>query len=536
MIYLTNAFFVLKAISLVELKEVTILLSILFLIRALFDFPSGIIGDWIGQRSVLVICALIYGLSYSQMGLANTFSDLVLAFFLLGIAEAMKTGSFFSWFDNTYKQITIEDKDLVLYNKIISRYGMMKLFILSMAFIIGAQLINMFNYELIFKWQSYLFLIVCFVFILVIRDYRIDKTVSKQKKSTKSIIKSSLSISWNNKQVRYVLLGSAIMWVTFAYWEKFLSIMLYKEIAKTDDIIGIVIALEFFIAAIITGFMGLIANRIVKIKNWLIILYVITCPVFFGGLYFFVTEYPIASSFAIQDIIVYLMIFILISMPFLLRNLLNYRLLLDIVPDENRSSVYSLLSTITFITAAIVINISGEAFDVTLENALLLNVWIGFFGAIIVVAILLFYKPSSRSIHPFSFFNAYLINHEMKIGDVLAIAESKYLKKYKEEIDNLSNQLLKGALEDSHLQEEELVLINQIVTDIQGYTIFLTKGKLKTQSKDEFYGELKLYKDKIWKNATKMAGSQISDESSHIFVTLSNFFNSSPLFELTKEK
>ena len=113
----------------------------------------------------------------------------------------------------------------------------------------------------------------------------------------------------------------------------------------------------------------------------------------------------------------------------------------------------------------------------------------------------------------------------------------KYLKKYKQEVEMISNQLMKTAMADSILQEEELHLVDQIVTDIQGFAIFLNRGKLKEQTKEEFHEELSAYRDKIMKNAQYRSTliEQSSDNTNEIIQTLYTILQSSSLFAEIKK-
>ncbi|MHA1989448.1 MAG: MFS transporter [Candidatus Hodarchaeales archaeon] len=534
LISLTDAFFIIQASESVGLKELTILLAILFLSKALLDFPAGIIADWIGQKSSLVISAILFALSYYQISLAENFSGFTLAFLALGFAEALQSDTFFNWFDNKYKEIVVEDTEWTIYSKIISRYSMVEMFVLASAYIIGAQLVATFTRSRIFLYQSVLFLLLIFLFLLVIRDYKIDKTAPKAPRIKLSeIVKGAFAYSFKNRIVFLFLLGSAITGVAIVYWDYFLSILLYKELVHgSDNWIGVAIAIEYFIAGILTGLLGILTNKIIKFKRWLILSLLIAFPLFFGGIYLFIRDSTLSAEFFYIDLAKFFILFTVITIPYYFYKLLNYRLLIDIIPDEFRSSIYSLLTSITFIFGSIVIFLGSETFSVSLEISFYWNTIIATVGAFLIIFILFFYKPSSRSIHPYSFFNTFLINRKLGISNVVHVLESKELKKYKKEIESISNRLMKVALEDGQLTEEELMLIDQITTGIQGYTMFLQSGKVKSLGKGQYQQELAILKDKIWKNAQNlvMTNQSLSEENSKLLIELKSIMDESEIF------
>ncbi|MFX0092291.1 MAG: hypothetical protein ACFFBD_11060 [Candidatus Hodarchaeota archaeon] len=50
---LSNTFFILFIIDYLGYAEAGLLLGLYFLIHAVFDYPTGVLGDWIGQKWIL---------------------------------------------------------------------------------------------------------------------------------------------------------------------------------------------------------------------------------------------------------------------------------------------------------------------------------------------------------------------------------------------------------------------------------------------------------------------------------------------------
>ena len=99
-------------------------------------------------------------------------------------------------------------------------------------------------------------------------------------------------------------------------------------------------------------------------------------------------------------------------------------------------------------------------------------------------------------------------------------------------------------MKDSIIQEDELHLIDQIITDIQGFAIFLNRGKLKGQkgqkgqTNEEFQEELSGYRDKILKNAQYRSTltEQSHDDANEIIQTLQTILQTSNLFAQMNKK
>ena len=82
-IMLTNTFIILHALEFLSLPQLGVVLGIQFAIQAITDYPTGAIGDWIGQRWVLFIAALSYCFSFIFLSQATDFVSILFAFILI---------------------------------------------------------------------------------------------------------------------------------------------------------------------------------------------------------------------------------------------------------------------------------------------------------------------------------------------------------------------------------------------------------------------------------------------------------------------
>ncbi|MHA2278862.1 MAG: hypothetical protein ACXAC2_24040, partial [Candidatus Kariarchaeaceae archaeon] len=83
-VMLTNTFLILYALETLSIKQLGLILGIKFGIQALTDYPTGALGDWIGQRWVLFIASLSFAIGLIMLSYANNFELMVFGFAIIG--------------------------------------------------------------------------------------------------------------------------------------------------------------------------------------------------------------------------------------------------------------------------------------------------------------------------------------------------------------------------------------------------------------------------------------------------------------------
>ena len=99
---MSNTFLVLFTIDAIGFTLAAICTSIMLATQMFFDYPSGSLGDWIGQRWVLTIAFGLYGISFFLLISATTYQDFGLISILNGLGNAQSSGTFNTWLDNNY--------------------------------------------------------------------------------------------------------------------------------------------------------------------------------------------------------------------------------------------------------------------------------------------------------------------------------------------------------------------------------------------------------------------------------------------------
>ncbi|MHA1979207.1 MAG: hypothetical protein ACW98I_20060, partial [Candidatus Hodarchaeales archaeon] len=123
-VMLTNTFLILFALEYLSLPELGILLALQAIIQAISDYPTGAVGDWIGQRWILFIAALSYGIGFILLSQASDLISISIPFLLIAFARSQESGAFISWLDNNYKYYVFEDDDKRIYSRFFGKYVM----------------------------------------------------------------------------------------------------------------------------------------------------------------------------------------------------------------------------------------------------------------------------------------------------------------------------------------------------------------------------------------------------------------------------
>ncbi|MHA1958488.1 MAG: hypothetical protein ACW968_16375, partial [Candidatus Thorarchaeota archaeon] len=104
-----------------------ILVSIQMVVQTLLDYPSGALGDWIGQRWVIGIGNMLYGVMFFMVSFVTSetpFLYLVALFAIQGIAQSQISGAWSAWFDNNYRVAMPNDTERKQYGVFWGRMGM----------------------------------------------------------------------------------------------------------------------------------------------------------------------------------------------------------------------------------------------------------------------------------------------------------------------------------------------------------------------------------------------------------------------------
>ena len=117
------------------------LVVIQMIVQISLDYPTGAIGDWIGQRWIIASAGICYALSFFMLSTVTRFTPffyLVIIYILNGLALSQQSGAFGAWFDNNYRVAMPGDTDRKQYGVFWGRMGMLMQVVATASLIPGS--------------------------------------------------------------------------------------------------------------------------------------------------------------------------------------------------------------------------------------------------------------------------------------------------------------------------------------------------------------------------------------------------------------
>ncbi|MFX0090219.1 MAG: MFS transporter [Candidatus Hodarchaeota archaeon] len=398
--FLSNTFYVLFVIDTVGLGHLGILIAVSFLIQAVLDYPSGVIGDWIGQKWILFIAYASYGLAYGVLFFADSFSTLLIVYILQAFAASQQSGALQAWFDNNYKVAADEaDPERKTYRFVIGRWGMFTNFTGAIAFVIGGLLATIYFRQIVFAIQAIAMFLLAIGLLFSIKDFPEVVRSERSIKNYFGLMGEGLRFVFLNKMVLLFVIGLCINAAIWTIWGNMILLPLYFGYTGSD---GGASLLRFIIWVIGVPIAALAANLGSKLGiEWLPRLQFLHTLCFFSSFMLlftwfpiYILEQPITGTFEPIAIILTIIILTFTPLIFYTANIIQQRIFFDLVPDQNRNSVYSLIPTLVLIINAPSALIGGQFLDIFGLTSTL------FFLAFLGVLYPMFFYISIRLIPP----------------------------------------------------------------------------------------------------------------------------------------
>ncbi|MHA2248962.1 MAG: MFS transporter [Candidatus Kariarchaeaceae archaeon] len=363
-IMFTNTFIILFALEKISITQLGIILSIQFIVQGATDYPTGAIGDWIGQRWIIFVATIFYGIGFFLFSFVQSFLGLLIVFLILGFAQGQESGAFKSWFDNNYKIYVVEDKDRRLYGQVLGKFTMIKDIITGLSIILGGYAVTFASRSIIFRIEGIILAIVAFVFLFVIKDHPNLSKIKPNMREYSGFLTGGLKAVKNHDTLRLLIAGMVISGAGFALFAGLILFPLYGEYGNSDEWIAIVRAVIFTLAALLIGWAAIQSKKIYNLKKWLSITVLLTDFLFFIGILIMTSIYHVPNHFTVISVIVIIFTFTVAYIPRYLVDVLQPRFLLDIIPDHNRNAVYSLIPTLILIISIPYMVIGGVLIEI----------------------------------------------------------------------------------------------------------------------------------------------------------------------------
>ncbi len=354
-----DTFLILIVLDFLSVGELSIILSIRFVIIACVDFPTGVLSDILGYRNVLIIALIGHIISLSIYFLANTYREFLIAYTISAIASSQESGALRSWFDNHYQtNQSGSDPNKKIYGAFTGRILTLNNFLRAFSYLISGIIAVYLSRRWIIGIDI---VIVLITLILIIRN--IDNKQEKSKITIRSYFTqmySGLTFLITEKGKFFFFIGSAfISGVTSGIWAGLLLFPLYESYSSNDFSIGVLRSFILIFGIITALIASKYAKHLKSIYKGLFISQLILGPVFYFilSVYYYITD-PV-NSYSIFSYFGLILIFQILGISEDFAVIINSRIIIDIVPNKQRNTIYSLLPTLMAIFGGCTILFGG---------------------------------------------------------------------------------------------------------------------------------------------------------------------------------
>ncbi|MBN2230079.1 MAG: MFS transporter [Candidatus Thorarchaeota archaeon] len=364
-----------------------VLVAVEMITQTILDYPSGALGDAIGQRWVIALGNSLYGVVFFMVSFVTSstpFLYLVVVFALQGVAQSQISGAWGAWFDNNYKIAMPADTDRKQYGVFWGRMGMISQIASTAALIPGSILAVVFQRAFVFQIEAVGAFIFALLVLRYIRDFPEVEALREERPSMSeytSLLREGVSYLWRTPFVKYLVIGSMLTASAISVWGQLILFPLYFSYLITDVAVASYRTIAFIPGVAANERSGIWSQKF-EPKKWIPRFRLLqACGfVFFlvlAVLMFVFPPVPNATEMVsvlwpftdialielpVQHVIPIIMLFSLFTVTMFFggfAEILTQRVLLDVIPSRNRNSLYSLQPTILLLLATPQIAILG---------------------------------------------------------------------------------------------------------------------------------------------------------------------------------
>ncbi|MFX0107690.1 MAG: MFS transporter [Candidatus Hodarchaeota archaeon] len=363
------------------------LIVIQMVIQLLLDYPTGAIGDWIGQRYIMASATLCYAVAFYLVSFVTTttpFWFLIVIYVIQGLGNSQQSGAFQTWFDNNYRVAMPGDNERKQYGVFWGRVGGIMQIVSTAALIPGSILAAVFGRPWVFQLQAVLAVILTVLGFRMITDFPEVEEARQERPSMSgyaAILKDGVNYLFSVPFVKYIVIGSMLAASSIMVWGNLILFPMYFAYLLTDVAVAMFRTLLFIPGVAAQERSGVWSRRF-EPKKWIPRFRLIqTCGfVFFtvfATIMFFLP--PATNGGPVLSVMLPLVNIEVLRIPFgnilpivlifftftltgffgAFAEILTQRVLLDAIPNRIRNSMYSLSPTIATIFALPQIGIYG---------------------------------------------------------------------------------------------------------------------------------------------------------------------------------
>ncbi|MFX0052749.1 MAG: MFS transporter [Candidatus Hermodarchaeota archaeon] len=349
---LSTAFYVLFVIDTVGIEQLGILIAIGFLLQAVLDYPSGVLGDWIGQRWILFIGYSFEALAFSILTFADSFLSLLGVYIIRAFAFSQQSGAIETWLDNNYKLVANDvDPQRKIYKFFMGRRMTIGNIVPGVATVLGGILATVFFRRAVFYIQFIGLVIMAVLFFIIVKDYPEIQRPKRSLKSYFNLLGEGVQFVISNRVILLFIIGLCIGEAMAIIWYEMILFPVYYSYTGSDAGVGILRFIIMVIGTVLTFYASKLVVK-VHIKRIPLLRFLDTV-IFYWGIALLTYLFPIEfNTFNPLAILLLIVNYSTIWLFYTLGNILAQRLFLDVVPDRNRNSIYSLIPTLLLLFTA----------------------------------------------------------------------------------------------------------------------------------------------------------------------------------------
>ncbi|MHA1964015.1 MAG: MFS transporter [Candidatus Thorarchaeota archaeon] len=358
------------------------LVVVQMVVQILLDYPTGAVGDWIGQRYIIAGANISYGIAFiliSFVTLDTPYIYLVFVYGLQGFAQSQSSGAWGAWFDNNYRVAMPGDTDRKQYGVFWGRMGMIMQVVATASLIPGSILAAVFSRPWVFQLQGILAFVFAMLVFRLVRDFpeveeqRAQNGERPEMGEYFSILKGGVSYLFRHSFVRYIAVGTMLAVSSIMVWGNLILFPMYYLYLITD--VGVAsFRTLLFIPGIFSQERSGVWSRRFEPKKWIPRFRLMqTCGfIFFWVFAAIMTLFPPALestniltlywplttiellTLPVENIVPIALIFAtFVSTSFFggFAEILTQRVLIDVIPNRIRNSMYSLFPTLATLFA-----------------------------------------------------------------------------------------------------------------------------------------------------------------------------------------
>ncbi|MFX1605498.1 MAG: MFS transporter [Promethearchaeota archaeon] len=346
--------------------------------QTLLDYPTGAIGDWIGQRWIISSAFFCYGLTFyltSILTPTTPFVVFVILYVIWGIAASQESGAWMAWFDNNYRVAMPADEDRKEYGVFLGRSGMIIQIAATASLIPGSLLAVVFSRQWVFQLEAVACVIFAVLIVRFVQDFPEVREARKRPTMSEytNLLKSGVSFLITDPFVKWFIIGGTLVTSVIIVWGNLILFPFYFLYLITD--VGVAsFRTILFIPGVFTEERSGVWSRRFDPQKWiprfrllqtcgflffllLAIVMIVLPPITEGAIiveillpFTDIVIMEIPQKFIIP-IVLLLCTFIFTGLFGGFSNILTQRVLLDVIPNRIRNSVYSLMPTVSMILA-----------------------------------------------------------------------------------------------------------------------------------------------------------------------------------------